>query len=341
MRRDAAGNYAGKRPQGFVLVVCMMNEPLLSVKNLKKSYEIRSGLFKSSGVVNAVDGVDLDICPNETLGLVGESGCGKSTLSRLILLLEKPDSGEIIFSGHNALKADRQELKTIRRGMQIIFQDPFGSLNPRQKVLSIIEEPMRVHKTDTNENIRKRAYSLMDMVGLAAQMATRYPHEFSGGQRQRICIARALAINPKLIICDEPVSSLDVSIQAQILNLLTDIKTQFGLSYLFISHDLSVVGYLSDRVAVMYLGRIVEIADAKDIFSSPLHPYTKGLLDAVPSIRNKGRRLELKAAETIQGMDTGCDFYARCPVSSERCRHAKPELEEKQAGHESACFLLS
>jgi len=316
----------------------MITEQLLSIKHLKKSYEISSGLFRSSGIVNAVDGVDLDIFPNETLGLVGESGCGKSTLSRLILLLEKPDSGEIIFSGHDALKASTQELKALRRSMQIIFQDPFGSLNPRQKVLSIIEEPMRIHKTDTKENIRKRAYSLMDMVGLSIQMATRYPHEFSGGQRQRICIARALAINPRLIICDEPVSSLDVSIQAQILNLLTDLKNELGLSYLFISHDLSVVGYLSDRVVVMYRGRFVEIAAAKDIFSSPLHPYTKCLLDAVPTLKNKGKKIEVKPADTAHGMDYGCDFFARCSVSTDPCSQSKPVLEEKRPGHLAACF---
>jgi oligopeptide/dipeptide ABC transporter ATP-binding protein len=314
-----------------------MIEPVLSVSGLKKSYSISAGLFKTSGTVNAVDGVDLEIYPNETLGLVGESGCGKSTLSRLILLLERPDSGQIFFSGRDALAASPQELRYIRRNMQVIFQDPFGSLNPRKKVLSIIEEPIRIHKMVPKSEIRARAFSLMEKVGLDRQMADRYPHEFSGGQRQRICIARALAINPRLVICDEPVSSLDVSIQAQVLNLLTDLKEQMGLSYLFISHDLSVVGYLSDRVAVMYMGKIVEIASSKDIFNSQLHPYTRCLFDAVPSIRNRGKKPVIKDAfgKTLYG----CDFFSRCPVSTSRCRDEKPVLEEKLPAHRVSCFL--
>ena len=319
-----------------MLEVCLM-EPLLSVSGLKKSYMISAGLFKTSGTVKAVDGVDLEIYPNETLGLVGESGCGKSTLSRLILLLERPDSGQIVFSGKDALAANNQELKNIRRNMQVIFQDPFGSLNPRKKVLSIIEEPIRIHKMLPKSEIRARAFSLMEKVGLDRQMSDRYPHEFSGGQRQRICIARALAINPKLVICDEPVSSLDVSIQAQVLNLLTDLKEQMGLSYLFISHDLSVVGYLSDRVAVMYMGKIVEDATSKDIFHSPLHPYTRCLLDAVPSIKNRGKKPVIKDAfiKTL----SGCDFFSRCPDSIGRCKDEKPDLEEKSKSHRVSCLL--
>jgi oligopeptide/dipeptide ABC transporter ATP-binding protein len=312
-------------------------EPLLVVSGLKKSYSISAGLFKTAGIVKAVDGVDLELNPNETLGLVGESGCGKSTLSRLILLLERPEGGQIMFAGKDALAANNKELKNIRRDMQVIFQDPFGSLNPRQKVLSIIEEPMRIHKMLSRPEIRDRAFSLMEMVGLDRQMAERYPHEFSGGQRQRICIARALAINPRIIICDEPVSSLDVSIQAQVLNLLTDLKEQMGLSYLFISHDLSVVGYLSDRVAVMYMGKIVELASAKDIFARPLHPYTRRLLDAVPSIKNRGKRFVIKDV-SLQA-SSGCDFFSRCPEAIVRCRDEKPVLGEKSPSHRVSCFL--
>jgi oligopeptide/dipeptide ABC transporter ATP-binding protein len=242
-----------------------------------------------------------------------------------------------MFAGKDALAADNQELKNIRRNMQVIFQDPVGSLNPRKKVLSIIEEPMRIHRMLPGPEIRDRAYSLMEMVGLGRQMADRYPHEFSGGQRQRICIARALAINPKLVICDEPVSSLDVSIQAQVLNLLTDLKEQMGLSYLFISHDLSVVGYLSDRVAVMYMGKIVELSSAKDIFIKPLHPYTHRLLDAVPSIKNRGKRFVIRD-EALKVL-SGCDFFPRCPEAIERCRVEKPVLVEKFPGHRVSCFL--
>jgi oligopeptide/dipeptide ABC transporter ATP-binding protein len=314
-----------------------LNKPLLSVTDIRKSYTISAGLFKTSGRIKAVDGVDLDIYPDETLGLVGESGCGKSTLSRLILLLEKPDSGQIVFSGRDALTANARELKEIRRSMQIIFQDPFSSLNPRKKVLSIIEEPIRIHRMLPKSEIRDRAFSLMEMVGLGRHMADRYPHEFSGGQRQRICIARALAINPRLVICDEPVSSLDVSIRAQVLNLLTDLKERMGLSYLFISHDLSVVGYLSDRVAVMYMGRIVELSSAGDIFKRPLHPYTRLLIDAVPSIRNRGKRPAIKDASIMN--TSGCDFFSRCPYAVERCRDEKPELGEKSPGHRVSCFL--
>ncbi len=319
-----------------MLEVCL-NKPLLSVSNLKKSYSISAGLFKTSGVVKAVDGVGLELYPNETLGLVGESGCGKSTLARLILLLERPDSGQIIFSGKDALAAGKQELRNIRRNMQVIFQDPAGSLNPRKRVLSIIEEPMRIHRMLPVPEIRNRAFSLMEMVGLGRQMADRYPHEFSGGQRQRICIARALAINPELVICDEPVSSLDVSIQAQVLNLLTDLKERMGLSYLFISHNLSVVGYLSDRVAVMYMGKIIELSSAGDIFDRPLHPYTRRLLDAVPSIRNRGKRFVIR--DEALKMPSGCDFFSGCPDALERCRDEKPVFVEKFPGHRVSCFL--
>ncbi len=310
---------------------------LLRVRGLSKSYPLTTGLFQSAGEVKAVDGVDLSVQADETLGLVGESGCGKSTLARLILRLEEPDSGSIHFDGIDCLTARGQDLMRIRRGMQVVFQDPFGSLNPRKKIRAIIEEPMRIHHTDSPDRIRTRARELMTRVGLNADMLERYPHEFSGGQRQRICIARALAINPKLLICDEPVSSLDVSIQAQVINLLTDLEAELSLASIFISHDLSVVGYISEHVAVMYRGRIVELAPSRVIFSSPLHPYTNLLLDAVPSITRRGR--PTAAPERANDALThGCAFAPRCPRVLEACRSAVPALEERSPGHSVACF---
>lgn len=312
---------------------------LLALKNLSKAYPLTAGLFKTAGEVMAVDRVDLAVHANETLGLVGESGCGKSTLARLILGLEEPDSGSIHFDGIDCLKAKGKDLMRIRRGMQVVFQDPFGSLNPRKKIGAIIEEPMRIHRTEPKARIRPRAEELMAMVGLNTDMLGRYPHEFSGGQRQRICIARALAINPKLLICDEPVSSLDVSIQAQVINLLTDLKARLSLASIFISHDLSVVGYVSERVAVMYRGRIVELAPAQAIFSAPLHPYTRILLDAVPSISRRGRPAAAPPDRTGAECPDGCPFAPRCPLVAEACLGAVPELEERSPGHRVACFL--
>jgi len=316
--------------------------PVLEVRNLRKSFPLKSGAFgKTSGYVRAVDGVNLELFPNETLGLVGESGCGKTTLSKLILRLEKPDEGSILFDGADVSRARGESLRKIRRGMQVVFQDPFGSLNPRKKISSIVEEPMIVHRTGSKREIRDRAARLLEMVGLNTDMLARYPHEFSGGQRQRICIARALAISPKLLICDEPVSALDVSIQAQVINLLTDLQKQLRLSYLFISHDLSVVGYLSHRIAVMYRGRIVELAGSEALFEKPLHPYTRCLMAAVPDpVPHAGglSREKLPPREwSGQGMGQGCAYLSSCSRSIEACGQDPPDLKEVQPGHFVAC----
>ncbi|HQO60048.1 MAG TPA: ATP-binding cassette domain-containing protein [Deltaproteobacteria bacterium] len=317
--------------------------PLLSVRGLMKSYVIRSGAFgRSSGQIHAVDGVDLDLMPNETVGLVGESGCGKTTLGKLILRLEKPDQGKIVFDGEDITHATGETLKRVRRGMQVVFQDPFGSLNPRKRVRTIIEEPMVVHRTGSGREIRERAGELAEMVGLSPDMMKRYPHEFSGGQRQRICIARALAINPRIMICDEPVSALDVSIQAQVINLLTDLQDRLHLTYLFISHDLAVVGYLSHRTAVMYRGRIVELAPTGAIFTEPLHPYTRCLMDAVPEVSVKagspGRMLKGSVSREASSVP-GCAFRDSCSMGTDECLGTKPVLREISEGHFVACHL--
>jgi len=316
--------------------------PVLEVRNVRKSFPLKSGAFgKTSGYVRAVDGVDLELYPNETLGLVGESGCGKTTLSKLILRLEKPDEGTIVFDGVDVSRARGESLRKIRRGMQVVFQDPFGSLNPRKKIGSIVEEPMIVHRTGSGREIRDRAAHLLEMVGLNTDMLTRYPHEFSGGQRQRICIARALAISPKLLICDEPVSALDVSIQAQVINLLTDLQKQLRLSYLFISHDLSVVGYLSHRIAVMYRGRIVELAPSEKLFEKPLHPYTRCLMAAVPEpVPGSAGSVpdQISAVETRRQVDgRGCAYLASCARAVESCEKDSPALREIEPDHFIAC----
>ncbi len=301
---------------------------LVEIKELKKIYTSGGGLFNSkSRNVHAVDNIDLQIHKGETLGLVGESGCGKSTLARLIIRLEEPDAGYIYFKGNNINSFSAEELKSYRTHVQMIFQDPYSSLNPRKSAVRIISEPLTIRKIG-NKNERSDAVrQLMAKVGLSKEQANRYPHEFSGGQRQRIGIARALVLRPELIIADEPVSALDVSIQAQILNLLKDLKRDFGLTYLFISHDLNVIRNMSDRIAVMYLGKIVELAANKDIYSAPLHPYTRMLLSAVPSCdpRNKNKILSIKG-EARKEDEKGCNFQNRCPYKIDICAQEEPPL---------------
>lgn len=316
-------------------------KPLLEIHELRKSFPVTSGIFrKSAGSVTAVDGVDLYIRPNETLGLVGESGCGKTTLSKLILALEEPDSGSIHFEDIDVRRVRGDSISQVRRGIQVVFQDPFGSLNPRRKIRAIIEEPMIIHREGSKARRLKRTHELLEMVGLHKDILERYPHEFSGGQRQRICIARALAVNPRLLICDEPVSALDVSIQAQVINLLVDLQKELKLSYLFISHNLSVVGYISHRIAVMYKGRIVELADAAALFESPLHPYTCCLMAAVPEARptKAGKLKAVKRSENNpQELSSGCAYRLWCPQAQGVCATEAPGLEEKGDGHFVAC----
>jgi oligopeptide transport system ATP-binding protein len=319
-----------------------MTEPLLKVKNLKKYFPIRGGLLsREVARVHAVDDVTFTMQPGETLGLVGESGCGKSTTGRTILRLIEPTAGEVWFENKNVTTLDKRSLRALRKEMQIIFQDPYASLNPRMTVGSIIGEALVIHKLAPNRKAREeKVVHLLETVGLSADHLRRYPHEFSGGQRQRIGIARALAVSPKLIICDEPVSALDVSVQAQVVNLLEDLQQQFGLTYLFIAHDLSVVEHISTRVAVMYLGKIVEIAPAKELYTNPKHPYTEALLSAVPipdpAVKRKRILLEGDVPSPISP-PSGCRFHTRCPIRIPSCSENEQTLTEISPGHWVAC----
>jgi len=320
--------------------------PLLEVRNLVKHFYVSGGLFGGrEGVVRAVDDVSFAIHRGETLGLVGESGCGKTTTGRCILQLERPTRGQILFEDRDLATLGPEELRAVRRRMQVIFQDPYSSLNPRMTVGQIITEPLAVHRIVPDPVKREaRVQELLGHVGLLPQHARRYPHQLSGGQRQRVGIARALAMEPALIVCDEPVSALDVSIQAQIINLLEDLQREFGLTYLFVAHDLSVVRHISDRVAVMYLGRIVELADRKALYDDPLHPYTRALLSAVPITDPEP---EASGAHIVLGGEvpsplhppSGCVFHPRCPIAIDRCRAVVPELREIKPGHWAACIL--
>jgi oligopeptide transport system ATP-binding protein len=319
-------------------------QALLSVRNLKKQFPIHGGLLsREVGRVHAVDDVSLDIAPGETVGLVGESGCGKSTTGRCIMRLSEPTSGEIWFQGRNVTRLEGEGLRALRRDMQIIFQDPYASLNPRHTVGTIIGEALVIHGlAKTRAAMQERVVHLLETVGLRADHMRRYPHEFSGGQRQRIGIARALAVEPKLIVCDEPVSALDVSVQAQVINLLEDLQQKFSLTYLFIAHDLSVVEHISDRVAVMYLGRVVEIAPARALYDNPRHPYTEALLSAVPipDPRVKRRRIVLQGdVPNPINPPPGCHFHTRCAIAEPRCRTEVPALLECGPQHKVACHL--
>ena len=323
-----------------------MTAPLLDVRCLVKYFPIHAGLFsRHVADVRAVDGVDFTIAPGETLGLVGESGSGKTTIGRLVLRLLKETNGEIFFDGRDVTKLSTTDFRKLRREMQIIFQDPFASLNPRMTVGDIVGEPLLIHKIARGKAATERVTDLLRLVGLRPYHANRYPHEFSGGQRQRIGIARALAVDPKFIVCDEPVSALDVSIQAQVINLLEDLQSQFGLTYLFIAHDLSVVRHISTRVAVMYVGKIVELADRDELYENPLHPYTQGLLSAIPipdpTVEARRERIVLTGdIPSPVNPPSGCRFHTRCPVAFDRCTTEVPAFNDYGAGHFAACHWV-
>jgi len=326
-------------------------KPLIEVRDLKVHFPIYKGsIFRRQvNSVKAVDGIDLEIRPGETLGLVGESGCGKSTTGRALLNLYEKGianiSGEVIYDGKDLTKLEHKELRAYRQKLQIIFQDPYASLNPRMTIGAIISEPIRIFKLEEGARVMERVRELMELVGLSPSMVRRYPHEFSGGQRQRIGIARALALKPDFIVCDEPISALDVSIQAQVMNLMQDLQKQLNLTYLFIAHDLAAVRHISDRVAVMYLGRVVEIADADVMYKNPQHPYTKALISAVPvpdpTLRgSRGRTVLSGEVPSPLNPPSGCTFHTRCPLAEARCKSESPKLRDVGEGHRAACHLL-
>jgi len=321
--------------------------PLMEVKGLIKHYPIRGGIIPHTvGYVHAVDGVDLEIYRGQTLGLVGESGCGKSTIGRQLVALERPTGGQILYDGHDLGSLREREMKQLRTQIQMVFQDPYSSLNPRKRILDILAAPMLYHGLCTKQTVTQEVDRLIELVGLPKNSKNRYPREFSGGQRQRIGIARALSLRPSLIVCDEPVSALDVSVQAQILNLLRGLQKELDLTYLFIGHGLDAVNYISNRIAVMYLGKIVEIADAKELFAHPVHPYTQALCSAapIPNPEERERTRTILPGELPSNIEppTGCRFHPRCPYANEECRHKEPVLEEVSLGstHRAACRLV-
>jgi oligopeptide transport system ATP-binding protein len=319
---------------------------LVRVDNLKKHFPIITGfLRRTSGQVRAVDGVSFEILQGETLGLVGESGCGKSTLGRTILQLHEPTEGKVYFEGMDLSEMSRSELRSMRRRMQIIFQDPYSSLNPRMTIEKIIAEPLTIHHSANGKELREMVEVLLERVGLNPLFANRFPHEFSGGQRQRIGVARALALNPSFIVADEPISALDVSIQAQVVNLLEDLQDELGHTYLFIAHDLSMVRHICDRVAVMYLGKIVEIGSVDEVYENPQHPYLQALLSAVPvpdpKVEEQRQRIILEGdVPSPANPPVGCNFNTRCPIAFERCFQEEPDLKELIPQHETACFAV-
>ena len=324
------------------------NKVLLKVKTLKKYFPITSGIVFQNpvGFVKAVDDISFEVFKGETLGLIGESGCGKSTTGRTILQLYRPTSGEVIFEGTNLAELKEDAIRKIRRRAQMIFQDPYSSLNPRTTVYDIISEPLKIHNIATGKECLERVKDLLDKVGLNSKFADRYPHEFSGGQRQRIAIARALALNPEFIVCDEPISALDVSIQAQIINLLEQLQDELGLTYVFIAHDMSMVRHISSRVAVMYLGKIVELTDRDQLYKNPSHPYTKALLSAVPIhdpiVEEKRSRIILEGdVPSPANPPKGCNFNTRCPVAEKQCFEEEPIFREVSTGSWCACHLVS